>query len=165
MCRSRAHDGLFVTSFSNCFLSPGHHTDDLNCNRLLSTPWWPPCNMSNISILMQLGITNVTPFNKSPCWTISSFWTCQYGFRVPGRERKVGHPSKQYVITWRYTASSRWHALISANLVTVAGICPMTRFVCSETSTENCDSSAVSGRTEGERDRASAATRFLQVHD
>ena len=160
---SLAHAVQFVTSSSSCLLS--HQTDELARNRHLTTPWWPSCNLSNISSLMQLGITSLTPFNTSPCLIVSSFWTCQYGFRIPGREGKVGHPSKQYIITWRHTSSSCWLALISANLVSVAGICPMTRFACSETSSANCDSSSVSGRTEREPDRTSAATRFLTDSD
>ena len=160
MCRSLTRLVQFVTSSSSCFLSPDHQSDDLARTRHLTTPWEPSCSLSNISILMLLGMTSLTAFSKCPCGTVSSFWTCQY-FRVPGRERKVGRPSKQYVITWRHTTSSCWFALISANQVSVAGICPMTRFACSETSSANCHSTAVSGRAEGERDRASAATRFL----
>ena len=90
---------------------------------------------------MRLGITSVTSFNKCPRWIVSSFLTSQYGFRVPVREGKARHPSKQCVVTWRHISSSCWLALISANLVTVAGIFPMTRFACCETSSVNCDSS------------------------
>ena len=151
MCRSLAHAVQFVASSSSCLLRRDHQTDNLARNRHLTTPWWPSFNwwrLSNISSLVQLGITSLTPFNKSPCWIVSSFWTCQYGLRVVGREGKFGHPSKQYIITWRHTSSSCWFALISANLVSVAGICSMTRFACCETFSANCDSSAVSGRTE-----------------
>ena len=119
----------FITSSSSCLLSPGQQTDDVARNRHLTTPWWHSCHLSNISSLMRLGITNITPFNKCPCWIVSSLWTCQYGFRVPGREGKVGHPSKQCVITWRHTSFFRWFALISANLVYVVEICHVTRFL------------------------------------
>ena len=158
MCRSLAYVVQFVTISSSGLLSPGHQIDDLARIRHLTTPWGPSSSLSNISSLMQFAFPSLTPCNTCSCCIVSSFWTCQYGFRVPGRERKVGRPSKQYVITWRHTSSSCWFALISANLVSVAGICPKTRFACSETSSANCDSSAVSGRTEGERDRTSAVS-------
>ena len=119
MSSSLAHTVQFVTMSSSCFLNTGYQTDDLARNRHLTTPWWPSCNLSNISSRMHLGITNLTHFNKSPCWVVSSFWTCQYGFRLPMREG---------------------FALISANMVFIGRMCPMTRFPCSETSSSNCNS-------------------------
>jgi len=61
MCRSLAHAVQFVTSSSSCLLSPGHLTDDVARNRHVPTPWWPSCNLSNISSLMRLRITSLTP--------------------------------------------------------------------------------------------------------
>ena len=143
MYRSLAHAVQFVTSSSSCLLSPGHLTDDVAHNRpggirvtCLTYQAW--CGWD---LRLSLHSTKVL--------------TCQYGFRVPGREVKVGHPFKQCVITWRHTSASCWFALISANLGSDAGICSMTRFL-RELRLVCCQWSYWRSW-----DRASAATRFL----
>ena len=110
-----------------------------------------PGILTNFHELLSLRITCLNPFRDKKLFPLDSMpqrisELLSVDYWHPGREATVS----SLAMSSSMSSSSPWRvgnfrtfllALISANLVTVAGIFPMTRFACCETSSANCDSS------------------------